>query len=216
VRGLCRKAPRPAQLRGGRGNPAWPASGSGGAPARCRATHRWGQDLSLAPCLAGASDQQINTVACAWFGEVEEPGRYSSVRPVCRCVRIDSDRKRPRPNSAARQLPQPDAKIVFGEVSSRSPRVTRSPRRRARARLPGSQSRGPRAGIHKYGRWLWVVASPLPRLGRNDQLSGLSRENRPELQSAGAGYRVGVKTTGARSSWPDVKPAETITTSPFR
>jgi hypothetical protein len=122
VRGLCRKAPRPAQLRGGRGNPAWPASGSGGAPARCRATHRWGQDLSLAPCLAGASDQQINTVACAWFGEVEEPGRYSSVRPVCRCVRIDSDRKRPRPNSAARQLPQPDAKIVFGEVSSRPSR----------------------------------------------------------------------------------------------
>jgi putative tryptophan/tyrosine transport system substrate-binding protein len=52
--------------------------------------------------------------------------------------------------------------------------------------------------------------------GRNDQLSGLSRENRPELQSAGAGYRVGVKTTGARSSWPDVKAAETITTSPFR
>ncbi len=216
MRGLCRKAPRPAQLRGGRGNPAWPASGSGGAPARCGAIHRWDRTCHWRHAWLALVINRSNTVACAWFGEVEEPGRYSSVRPVCRCVRIDSDRKRPRPNSAARQLPQPDAKIVFGEVSSRSPRVTRSPRRRARARLPGSQGRGPRAGIHKYGRWLWVVASPLPRLGRNDQLSGLSRENRPELQSAGAGYRVGVKTTGARSSWPDVKPAETITTSPFR
>jgi hypothetical protein len=78
---------------------------------------------------------------------------------------------------------------------------------KAEAREPESISTA--AG---YGLW----PSPLPRLGRNDQLSGLSRENRPELQSAGAGYRVEVKTTGARSSWPDVKPAETITTSPFR
>ena len=47
-------------------------------------------------------DQLTNGAACAWFG-LRNQAVFLGVHPVCRCVRICTDRERPRPNKARRE-----------------------------------------------------------------------------------------------------------------